>query len=107
MSAVTDLLARAPFAIRHGTQAIVVDRHDESAFVVCEPINDPRARIRDAEAWCTLANAIADQTRLPCRPLSQAIEAPLDPQHLDAVAESSAAFRRQTERSGPHADAAE
>ncbi|MCJ2128342.1 hypothetical protein [Methylobacterium sp. E-045] len=74
MSDLETLLARAPFAVRLGTQAIVVDRHDESAFVVCEPVLDPRARILDAEAWVAMANFMAALINKPPIPLTQAAE---------------------------------
>lgn len=53
------LLRRAPYRVRLGTQAIVEDRHGDPAFVVVEPLNDPRARVRDAQAWAELMNSAA------------------------------------------------
>lgn len=59
------LLRRAPYRVRLGTQAIVEDRNGDPAFVVVEPLNDPRARVRDAEAWVAMANAAAVRPALP------------------------------------------
>lgn len=55
-----DLLGRAPFRVRHGTQAIVEDRHGVSAFVIAEPVHFPAERVEDAQAWCDLINDIAE-----------------------------------------------
>lgn len=89
-----------PFRLDHVSRGLVIDRDGQSLGLALPVFRDPADRDWFAEEMMRALNVRAGFPETE-------IESPLDPKHLDAVAESSAAFRRQTERSGPIADAAE
>lgn len=91
---------RGPFRVDHVSRGMVIDRAGKSLGLALPVFIDPADRdwFADEMMW-----ALNVRAGLP----ESEIEAPLDPRHLSAVAESSAAFARRVSPPAPLSDAAE